>query len=97
MAADLILPVAMWTEKEGGFGNAERRTQLWRQQVKAPRRSTLRPLAVCRFSKRFKVEEVWPEELIAKQPDTRGKTLYDILCEWFSEQVSEAAGDRQSR
>ena len=34
MAADLILPVAMWTEKEGAFGNAERRTQFWRQQVR---------------------------------------------------------------
>ncbi|MGB5497109.1 MAG: nitrate reductase catalytic subunit NapA, partial [Sedimenticolaceae bacterium] len=29
-AADLILPTAMWTEKEGAYGNAERRTQFWR-------------------------------------------------------------------
>lgn len=36
MAADLILPTAMWVEKEGAYGNAERRTQFWRQQVKAP-------------------------------------------------------------
>ncbi|HMM40563.1 MAG TPA: molybdopterin-dependent oxidoreductase, partial [Thermomicrobiales bacterium] len=36
LAADLILPSAMWTEKEGAFGNAERRGQVWRQQVKAP-------------------------------------------------------------
>ena len=34
VAADLILPTCMWVEKEGGYGNAERRTQLWRQQVK---------------------------------------------------------------
>ncbi|MCP4827724.1 MAG: molybdopterin-dependent oxidoreductase, partial [Proteobacteria bacterium] len=26
-AADLILPTAMWVEKEGAYGNAERRTQ----------------------------------------------------------------------
>ena len=32
MAADLILPAAMWVEKEGAYGNAERRTQFWRQQ-----------------------------------------------------------------
>jgi hypothetical protein len=32
-AADLILPTAMWTEKEGAYGNAERRGQFWRQQV----------------------------------------------------------------
>ncbi|MFY7904800.1 MAG: nitrate reductase catalytic subunit NapA, partial [Burkholderiaceae bacterium] len=36
LAADLILPSAMWMEKEGMFGNAERRGQMWRQQVKAP-------------------------------------------------------------
>jgi len=31
------------------------------------------------FSKRFKVEEVWPAELIAKKPEYRGKTLFDVL------------------
>jgi ABC-type branched-subunit amino acid transport system ATPase component len=31
------------------------------------------------FSKRFKVEEVWPEDLIAKKPGYRGKTLFDVL------------------
>lgn len=36
LAADLILPTAMWVEKEGAYGNAERRTQFWRQQVQAP-------------------------------------------------------------
>ena len=34
--ADLILPAAMWVEKEGAYGNAERRTQFWRQLVQAP-------------------------------------------------------------
>ena len=31
-ASDLILPTAMWIEKEGAYGNAERRTQAWYQQ-----------------------------------------------------------------
>ena len=31
------------------------------------------------FSKRFKIEEVWPAELIAKKPEYKGKTLYDVL------------------
>jgi nitrate reductase NapA len=31
------------------------------------------------FSKHFKVEEVWPPELIAKKPELKGKTLYDVL------------------
>ena len=36
LAADLILPTAMWVEKEGAYGNAERRTQFWHQLVGAP-------------------------------------------------------------
>ena len=79
MAADLILPTAMWVEKEGGYGNAERRTQLWRQLVNAPGESRSDLWQVMEFSKRFAVEEVWPEELIAKKPELRGKTLFDIL------------------
>ncbi|MCL2076442.1 MAG: nitrate reductase catalytic subunit NapA [Betaproteobacteria bacterium] len=77
--ADLILPSAMWAEKEGAFGNAERRTQLWRQQVKAPGEARSDLWQYLEFSKRFKVEEVWPAELISKKPELRGKTLYDIL------------------
>ncbi len=79
LAADLILPSAMWVEKEGAYGNAERRTQFWRQQVKAPGEARSDLWQTVEFSKRFKVEEVWPEELIAKKPEYRGKTLYDIL------------------
>ena len=79
LAADLILPTAMWMEKEGAFGNAERRSQFWRQQVKAPGESRSDLWQTMEFSKYFKVEEVWPEELIAKKPEYRGKTLYDVL------------------
>ncbi len=79
MAADLILPTAMWTEKEGAYGNAERRTQFWREQVPAPGEAKSDLWQIMEFSKRFKVEEVWPEELLAKKPEYRGKTLYDIL------------------
>lgn len=79
MAADLILPTAMWTEKEGAYGNAERRTQFWRQQVKAPGKAKSDLWQIMEFSKRFKAEEVWPEELLAKKPEYRGKTLYEIL------------------
>ena len=79
MAADLILPTAMWVEKEGAYGNAERRTQFWRQQVKAPGESRSDVWQVMEFSKRFKVEDVWPAELVAKAPKLKGKTLYDVL------------------
>ena len=79
LAADLILPSAMWVEKEGAFGNAERRTQFWRQQVSAPGESKSDLWQYMEFAKRFKVEEVWPAELIAKKPEYKGKTLYDVL------------------
>ncbi|MCG6967778.1 MAG: nitrate reductase catalytic subunit NapA [Chromatiaceae bacterium] len=78
-AADLILPTAMWAEKEGAFGNAERRTQFWRQQTQAPGESRSDLWQFVEFSKRFKTEEVWPEEVLAKKPEYRGKTLFDVL------------------
>src|SRR4029077_18947577 len=79
MAADLILPAAMWVEKEGAYGNAERRTQFWHQLVDAPGESRSDLWQLMEFSKRFKIDEVWPEELIAKKPEYRGKTLFDVL------------------
>ncbi len=79
LAADLILPTAMWVEKEGAYGNAERRTQFWHQLVKAPGEARSDLWQLMEFSKRFKIEEVWPEELIARKPEYRGKTLFDVL------------------
>jgi nitrate reductase NapA len=78
-AADLVLPSAMWVEKEGAYGNAERRTHFWHELVPAPGEAKSDLWQLVEFSKRFKVEEVWPEDLIAKKPEYRGKTLYDIL------------------
>lgn len=79
LSADLILPAAMWVEKEGAYGNAERRTQFWRQQVLpyGNARSDLQQLV--EFSQYLKVEDIWPESLIEKDPSVRGKTLYDII------------------
>ncbi|WP_296802444.1 nitrate reductase catalytic subunit NapA [Thiolapillus sp.] len=80
-AADLILPTAMWCEREGAFGNAERRTQFWRQQVHPPAGAHSDLWQILEFSKRFTVDEVWPEDLIAKKPEYKGKTLYEVLYE----------------
>ncbi|WP_428604963.1 nitrate reductase catalytic subunit NapA [Sedimenticola sp.] len=79
MAADLILPTAMWAEKEGAYGNAERRTQFWRQQVKAPGDAKSDLWQLMEFAKRFKMEEVWPADLLDKAPEYKGKTLFDVL------------------
>ena len=92
LAADLILPTAMWMEKEGAYGNAERRTQFWRQQVKAPGEAKSDMWQVMEFAKRFKIEEVWPEELIALMPEHRGKTMYEVLYE--NDQVNKFPADK---
>lgn len=78
-AADLVLPTAMWVEKEGVYGNAERRTQQWQQLVNAPGEAMSDLWQLMEFSKRFTTDEVWPEELLAQAPEMRGKTLFEVL------------------
>ena len=78
-AADLILPTAMWVEKEGAYGNAERRTQFWHQLVDAPGESRSDLWQLVEFSKRFTTEEVWPGETLEANPDYKGKTLFEVL------------------
>ncbi|MCH9051447.1 MAG: periplasmic nitrate reductase subunit alpha [Proteobacteria bacterium] len=78
-AADLILPTAMWVEKEGAYGNAERRTQFWQQLVDAPGESRSDLWQLVEFSKRFKTDEVWPKEILDANPGYKGKTLFDVL------------------
>jgi nitrate reductase NapA len=78
-AADLILPTAMWVEKEGAYGNAERRTQFWHQLVDAPGESKSDLWQLVEFSKRFNIEDVWDAELLDANPEYKGKTMYDVL------------------
>ncbi len=78
-AADLILPTAMWVEKEGMYGNAERRTQQWQQMVDAPGESMSDMWQVVEFSKRFTTDEVWPKKILDANPEFKGKTLYEVL------------------
>jgi nitrate reductase NapA len=78
-AADLILPAAMWVEKEGAYGNAERRTHFWHQLVKPPGQARSDLWQLMEFSRRFQIEEVWPEEVLAANPEFRGKSLFDVL------------------
>ena len=62
--ADLILPAAMIFEKWGLFGNAERRTQAWRQQVTAPGQARADIWQTMEFARRFKVREFWGEQKV---------------------------------
>lgn len=79
VAADLILPSAMWVEKEGAYGNAERRTHVWHQLVQAPGEARSDMWQIVEFSKRFTTDEVWPAEILDANPDFRGRSLFDLL------------------
>ena len=79
MAADCVLPAAMWVEKEGVYGNAERRTHAWRQLVNAPGEARSDLWQLMEFSKRFTTDEVWPAEVLDGNPNYRGKSIYEIL------------------
>jgi nitrate reductase NapA len=79
LSADLILPTAMWVEKEGAYGNAERRTHFWHQLVKAPGEARSDLWQLVEFSKRFLTDEVWPADLLEAVPDYKGKSLYEVL------------------
>ncbi len=81
--ADLILPAAMHFEKWGGYGNSERRTQLWRQQVRPPGQARSDLWQMMEFSKRFTVREVWGEQKLPgleAEGYEKGK-LPDVLAE----------------
>ncbi|MCP4126470.1 MAG: nitrate reductase catalytic subunit NapA [Gammaproteobacteria bacterium] len=100
MAADLILPTSMWCEKEGAYGNAERRTQFWRQQTQGPGESTSDLWQVMEFAKYVKTDDVWDADLLAKAPEYKGKTLYDVLYangqidKFPKEQVTDTRGNK---
>jgi len=90
--ADLILPSAMIYEKWGAYGNAERRTQHWRQQVLPVGDAMSDTWQWIELSKRFTVKDVWGEQPLRgnkKLPDVIAKakemgynedtTMFDIL------------------
>ncbi|MGZ5208542.1 MAG: nitrate reductase catalytic subunit NapA, partial [Sulfuricurvum sp.] len=74
--ADLILPSAMIYEKWGGYGNAERRTQQWKQQVTPVGQAMGDLWQTMEFSKHFTLAEVWKEWKINDEV-----TLPDVLDE----------------
>ncbi len=79
LSADVILPAAMWVEKEGAYGNAERRTHVWHQLVNAPGEARSDLWQLVEFSKRFATEDVWPADILNANPGYKGKTLFDVL------------------
>ena len=83
--ADLILPTAMIFEKWGAYGNAERRTQHWRQQVTPVGNAMSDTWQTVEFSKRFTLAEVWKSHKIDDKV-----TLPDVMAE------ARAMGDKDT-
>jgi nitrate reductase NapA len=63
-AADLILPSAGWVEREGMFGNSERRTQQWDKAVDPPGEATEDAWQVIEVAKRMGMGHLfpWPDD-----------------------------------
>ena len=59
--SDLVLPSAMIYEKWGAYGNAERRTQHWRQQVLPVGDAMSDTWQWAELAKRFTVKDLWGE------------------------------------
>jgi nitrate reductase NapA len=91
--SDLVLPSSMIFEKWGAYGNAERRTQHWRQQVTPVGDAMSDTWQLMEFSKRFQLREVWGAQAIPgldqglpdvlKAAQTMGykanQTLFEVL------------------
>ncbi len=62
--ADLVLPSAGWVEREGVFGNSERRTQQWNQLVPPPGEAKEDAWQIMEVARRMGMGHLfpWPED-----------------------------------
>ena len=62
--ADLVLPAAAWVEREGVFGNSERRTQQWNKAIDPPGEAKEDAWQIIQVAKRMGMEHLfpWPDD-----------------------------------
>jgi len=62
--ADLVLPSAAWVEREGVFGNTERRTQHWHKAADPPGEATEDAWQIMEVARRMGMGDLfpWPED-----------------------------------
>ena len=58
--ADLVLPAAAWIEREGVFGNSERRTQQWNRMVAPPGEAREDALQTMQVARRMGMGHLFP-------------------------------------
>ncbi len=66
--ADLVLPAAAWVEREGVFGNSERRTQHWAKAVEPPGEAREDAWQIVEVAKRMGLGHLFPWEGDWHQP-----------------------------
>ncbi len=66
--SDLILPSAAWVEREGMFGNTERRTQHWHQLVPPPGEAKSDAWQIMEVAERMGMKKLfpWPKDAFHK-------------------------------
>jgi nitrate reductase NapA len=70
--ADVVLPSAMWIEREGMFGNSERRTQHWEKMVDPPGEAMSDTWQLIEVARRLGHEKLFPYK-----PDTYAKEIWN--------------------
>lgn len=71
--ADVILPAAMWVEREGCFGNSERRTQQWNKLVDPPGDARPDSWLTIEVARRLGYDNLFPW----KSEEEQGRGLYE--------------------
>ena len=83
--ADVVLPAAMWVEREGQFGNGERRTAVFEKAVDPPGEAKWDLWMLMEVAKRV---------LDGEKID--GKDAFDVLFgEWYDKDAADFKGDQR--
>ena len=83
--ADVVLPAAMWVEREGQFGNAERRTSVFEKAVDPPGEAKW---------DLWMLMEIAARTLEGEQID--GQDAFEVLFgEWYDPQAHDFKGDQR--
>jgi nitrate reductase NapA len=92
--ADLILPAAMIFEKWGAYGNSERRTQVWREQIPPPGEARSDVWQMLEFSKRFQLKELWGRQKVTglRAKGCKDGTLPDVRAQAHANHTVTHAG-----
>ena len=76
--ADVILPAAMWVEREACFGNSERRTQQWDKLVEPPGEAKPDSWITIEIARRMGYGKLFPW----KTEEEQARGLYEEYRQW---------------